>query len=79
LVFFQIGAPEETKYHILVLSSLFTSAPLGREMTMNLARHVLAGAKGQEPIVTRLLNQTVLHFVPIMSDFEEVLSQYNAK
>jgi carboxypeptidase D len=58
---------------------MFNAAPMGREMTMNLARHVLAGYKGEEPVITKLLDQAVLHFVPIMFDFDAVVEQYNAK
>lgn len=73
----QIGTPEETKLHILVISSLFQSAAIGREMVINMARHVLAGYKIPEPALLKLLKNVVLHFVPIKIDSEELLNQYH--
>lgn len=74
-----LGTPEETKLHILILSSLISTAPVGREMVMSLARHVLEGFKIQEPPMVQLLNNAVLHFVPIMHEFEEVDQQFRTK
>uniref|UniRef100_A0A7G3A8P8 Putative carboxypeptidase d n=1 Tax=Lutzomyia longipalpis TaxID=7200 RepID=A0A7G3A8P8_LUTLO len=71
-----IGSPEEKKLHILILSSLFDSAPIGREMVLNLARHVTKGYAIGEPPLERLINNTVLHFVPIMEHFNDVYNQY---
>lgn len=63
--------------HILVLGSFFDTSPLGRELTLNLARHVIAGFELQEPPFIRLLNNVVLHFVPFTNDFEYILGQYS--
>lgn len=63
--------------HILVLGSFFDTSPLGRELTLNLARHVIAGHKLQEPPFIRLLNNAVLHFVPFTDNFEFILGQYS--
>ncbi|XP_040152516.1 carboxypeptidase D [Anopheles arabiensis] len=73
-----IGTPEETKLHILIISSLFQTAAIGREMVMNLARHVLAGYLIKEPLLIKLLENAVLHFVPVKNDFEEVMAQFRA-
>lgn len=73
---FQIGSPQETKLHVLVLGSFFDASPLGRELTLNLARHVVAGYELQEPPSVRLLNNTVIHFVPFTDNFDFILSQY---
>lgn len=62
--------------HILILGSLFDTSPLGRELTLNLARHVIAGYSLQEPPFVRLLNNSVLHFVPFTEGFELILGQY---
>lgn len=75
-VILQIGSPIETKLHILVLGSFFDTAPLGRELTLNLARHVLVGHKLQEPPIVRLLNNAVIHFVPFTAPVESTLSQF---
>lgn len=75
----KLGAPEETKLHILILSSVFDSMPIGRELVMNLARHMLQGVKQGEPAVLNLLDNAVLHFVPIRHGFEQVHQQFIAK
>ncbi|XP_053693015.1 carboxypeptidase D [Sabethes cyaneus] len=73
-----IGTPEETKLHILILSSLFQSNTIGREMVINLARHVLAGYKIPEPGLLKLLKNVVLHFVPVKLDSDHLLEQFRA-
>lgn len=60
----------------MILGSFFDTAPLGREFTLNLARHVVVGYKLQEPPIIRLLNNAVIHFVPFTDNFEFTLSQY---
>lgn len=75
----KLGSPEETKLHILILSSVFDSMPIGRELTMNLARHVLQGFRQGEPVILDLLDNVVLHFVPIRHEFEQVYQQYARK
>lgn len=47
-------------------------------MVMNLARHVLAGYLIKEPLLIKLLENAVLHFVPVKNDFEEVMAQFRA-
>ncbi|XP_055606268.1 carboxypeptidase D-like [Uranotaenia lowii] len=74
----EIGNPEETKLHVLVLSSLFQSTMIGRELVMNLARHVLAGYQIPEPEILKLLQNVVLHFVPIKIDSELLLEQFQS-
>lgn len=98
---FQIGSPEETKTHILIIGSFFDSSPLGlifligfnyfisislyyfylppigRELTLNLAKHVISGYELQEPPMVRLLQNAVLHFMPLTENFESILSQFN--
>lgn len=76
---FQVESQAETKLHILIISSLFESSPLGREMTINLARHVIEGYRIQEPKLITLLDNAVLHFIPMMHDFEAVANQFNQK
>lgn len=62
----------------MILGSFFESAPLGREMTMNLARHVAAGYALNEPPMVHLLKNTVIHFMPITTVLdEEYLRTFN--
>ncbi|XP_058980289.1 carboxypeptidase D-like isoform X2 [Musca domestica] len=73
-----IGAPEESKYKILIMSSFFDSAsPLGREISMNLIRHVIEGYKLREPLILKLLQTSVLYFLPITENFDAVFKLYN--
>lgn len=72
-----IGETEESKIHILVLSSLFESSPVGREMTVNLARHVITAYNTKEPLIIELLKNTVIHFVIVNSKFAQVYQQFS--
>lgn len=74
-----IGETEETKIHILILSSLFETNPIGREMTVNLARHVITAYNTKEPLMIQLLKNTVIHFVTVNSKFDNVYQQYLQK
>ncbi|XP_016948411.1 carboxypeptidase D isoform X2 [Drosophila biarmipes] len=74
-----IGEPEEHKYKLLVVSSLFdTAAPLGREIMLNLVRHLLEGFKLQDATVRNLLKHSVIYFLPQTSKFDDVFNMYNA-
>lgn len=59
------------------MGSFFDTSPLGRELVLNLARHVIAGYTIQEPPFIRLLNNSVLHFMPFTDNFEFILGQYS--
>lgn len=59
-----------------MLGSFFDSAPLGRELILNLARHVVVGHKLQEPPILRLLNNAVIHFIPFTENFDFISNQY---
>lgn len=73
----QLQSSEETKLHVLILGSLFDTAPLGREISMNLARHIIAAYKIQEPPYKLLLDNVVLHFAPITPNFKELYLRYS--
>lgn len=72
-----VGQTEETKVHILILSSLFESSPVGREMVVNLARHVVAAYNMKEPPMLELMKNAVIHFVTVNENFDKVFAQYN--
>lgn len=72
----QIGSPEETKLHILLLGTLFDTSPLGREMIVNTAKHIIAGYTLQEPPLKRLLQNVVIHFAPFSESYAHVADQY---
>ncbi|XP_017489571.1 PREDICTED: carboxypeptidase D isoform X1 [Rhagoletis zephyria] len=73
-----IGEPEESKYKILILSSFFdTTSPLGREITMNVARHVLEGYKIRDTGTLNMLQRSVLYLLPLTDNFEVIFKMYN--
>ncbi|KAL5275919.1 CPD family protein [Megaselia abdita] len=73
-----LGAPEETKFHILIMSSFFGgSNAIGKEMTLNLARYIAQGYPQKEPPILKLLDNAVFHFLPIINNFDEdIVNQY---
>ncbi|EDW78568.2 uncharacterized protein Dwil_GK16509, isoform B [Drosophila willistoni] len=74
-----IGEPEEHKFKLLVISSLFdTAAPLGREIMLNLIRHLVEGYKLKDTAVTDLLKHSIIYFLPQTQKFDEVFQIYNA-
>ncbi|XP_034119415.1 carboxypeptidase D isoform X1 [Drosophila nasuta] len=74
-----IGEPEEHKYKLLVMSSLYdTTAPLGREIMLNLVRHLIEGHKLQDSTVVQLLERSVIYFLPQTEKFMSIFSMYNA-
>jgi len=80
LILLQIGEPEEHKYKLLVVSSLYdTTAPLGREILLNLIRHLVEGFKLQDTSVVELLKRSVIYFLPQTSKFQNVFDMYNSK
>ncbi|KAH8345094.1 hypothetical protein KR059_004901, partial [Drosophila kikkawai] len=73
-----IGEPEEHKYKLLVMSSLYdTAAPLGRELLLNLVRHLVEGFKLQDAAVVQLLQRSVIYFLPQTQKFQQVFAMYN--
>ncbi|KAG5682478.1 hypothetical protein PVAND_011829 [Polypedilum vanderplanki] len=73
-----IGETEETKVHIMILSSVFESSPLGREIMVNLARHIITSYTTKEPLMIELLKNIVIHFVVVNTNFNRVYEQFNA-
>lgn len=74
----QVGSPEETKSHLAIIGSLYGSQPLGSEMVLNFARHVATAYSIGEPVHTKLLKNTVLHFIPNLDPlYPKVLKLYD--
>lgn len=70
-----MGAPEENKYHIGLMGGLFASQPMGREILLRLATHILMGNQIGDPPIQRILNNSVLHFVPgIDPGFDNIIN-----
>ncbi|XP_037935345.1 carboxypeptidase D isoform X2 [Teleopsis dalmanni] len=73
-----IGEPEESKYKILILSSLFDAvSPLGREITMNMVRHIIEGYNIREPVILNLLQKSIMYFLPTTDNFGNIFDMYN--
>ncbi|XP_049879390.1 carboxypeptidase D isoform X2 [Pectinophora gossypiella] len=74
----QMGSPEETKFHIALISSFYGSEPLGQEMLLNFARHITSAYSIGEPIHKKLLQRTVLHFIPNLDVlYEKILTHFD--
>lgn len=70
-----MGAPEENKFHIGLIGGLFASQPVGREILLRLATHVLMGNQIGDPPIQRILDNAVLHFVPgIDPGFDDIFN-----
>ncbi|KAF5286929.1 hypothetical protein FQR65_LT12388 [Abscondita terminalis] len=68
---------EEMKYHVAVMGNLYATQPIGREISIYLARHLLQGHKFQDPTITTILNNTVIHVVPVIDTaFEQIWGEY---
>lgn len=72
-----IGQSEETKIHVLVLSSLFETSPVGREIVMNLMRHVVLAFNLKEPPMKEIMENAVFHFVTVNVNFDQVYQQFS--
>ncbi|XP_076249772.1 carboxypeptidase D svr isoform X3 [Calliopsis andreniformis] len=71
-----MGAPEENKFHIGLIGGLFASQPLGREVLLRLATHILMGNQVGDPPIQRILNNAILHFVPgVDPGFDNILNE----
>lgn len=70
-----MGAPEENKFHIGLIGGLFASQPVGREVLLRLATHILMGNGLEDPPIQKILNNAVLHFVPgVDPGFDNILN-----
>lgn len=76
----EIGAPEETKFHIAILSNLYGTQPLGQEILLNFARHLSTAYALGEPIHKEILRNTVIHFIPNLDqNYMKMFSKYDDK
>ncbi|XP_058806975.1 LOW QUALITY PROTEIN: carboxypeptidase D-like [Phymastichus coffea] len=58
-----IGDSDEDKFHVALVGGLFASQPVGREILLRFARHLLKG-DAEDAAVRRLLDRLALHFLP---------------
>lgn len=68
---------DETKFHVGVIGNLFATQPVGREISLYLAQHLLEGHKYSDPTIVRILQNTVIHFMPVIDvAFESIWGDY---
>lgn len=74
-----MGDSEETKIHVGFIGGIFASQPIGREISLRFARHILMGNKEKNPFIDRLLDRVVLHFIPgVDPSFDKLSYNCNA-
>lgn len=61
---FQAGGPEENKFHIALIGGLYASQPVGRELLIRLARHLVVGYERQNPSIRDIMSKAVIHIMP---------------
>lgn len=59
---------------------MYSSQPLGQEILLNFARHVANAYTLGEPIHKKLLNNTVLHFIPNLDPiYEKIVTTFDGR
>lgn len=59
------------------MGNLYATQPLGRELTIYMARHLLVGHHYSDPTITRILQNAVIHVIPIIDgSFERIWGEY---
>ncbi|KAL7306812.1 hypothetical protein TKK_0000976 [Trichogramma kaykai] len=69
-----MGNSEEAKIHIGLIGGMFASQPIGREILLRLARHILKANKDSDDFTNRLLDRVVLHIIPGVDPNFELIS-----
>ncbi|XP_023245704.1 carboxypeptidase D [Copidosoma floridanum] len=73
-----MGDSEESKIHIGLIGGIFASQPIGREILLRFARHILMGNKEENSFINKLLDRVVLHFIPgVDAGFDNVKRECN--
>ncbi|XP_046683001.1 carboxypeptidase D isoform X2 [Homalodisca vitripennis] len=74
----QVGGPSEWKVKIAVIGGMFSTEPIGRELSIRLARHLVRGFEDSPPHIVQLLNSSVIHLYPEIDEIHTSL-QHNMK
>ncbi|XP_044763905.1 carboxypeptidase D [Coccinella septempunctata] len=73
----EVESADDNKFKVAVIGNLYATQPLGRELGIYIARHLLAGLKVGNPTIKRILNDTVVYIVPVIDKaFEQVWGDY---
>lgn len=60
----KVAGPSDGKLKVGVLGGLLSAEPIGRELTVRLARHLVRGFETSPPHIVHLLNTTIFHIYP---------------
>lgn len=59
------------------MGNLYATQPIGRELTIFMARHLLQGHQFSDPTVMRILRKAVIHIIPVIDDsFTQIWGDY---
>ncbi|GJQ81229.1 hypothetical protein Trydic_g20448 [Trypoxylus dichotomus] len=73
----QVELLDEFKYHVAIMGNMFATQPIGRELSIYLARHLLTGHKIGDPNIVTILKNTVIHIIPVIDiGFESIWGDY---
>ncbi|XP_025831012.1 carboxypeptidase D [Agrilus planipennis] len=73
----KIETSDETKYRLAIIGNLYATQPLGRELSLNMARHLLQGYHYQDPTIVHILENSVIYVVPVIDkEFEKIWGEY---
>lgn len=76
--YFQITDDEEMKFRIAVMGNLFATQPIGRELGIYLARHLLEGHRLGDIRIDKILSNAVVHVIPVIDKaFERIWGDYD--
>lgn len=68
---------DETKFHVAIMGNLFATQPIGREISIYLARHLLTGYLIGDFTIVKILSNTVVHVIPVIDRaFEKIWGNY---
>ncbi|KAG5866493.1 hypothetical protein JTB14_015933 [Gonioctena quinquepunctata] len=74
----KIDEDDEKKFHIAIMGNLFATQPIGREISIYLARHLLEGFQIGDFKVMKILTNTVIHIIPVIDkSFEKIWGDYD--
>ncbi|XP_065172246.1 carboxypeptidase D-like [Atheta coriaria] len=74
----KIRASDEGKLHVAIIGNLFATQPVGRELVVNLARHLLQGHKFGDPNIVDMMRNAVFHLVPVIDvHFENIWGDFD--
>lgn len=66
------------KFNIAIMGNLFATQPIGREIGIYLARHLLEGYHIGDYTVMKILNNVVIHIIPVVDKaFEQIWGDYD--